>query len=195
MLYILLAIVALGHLSVPELIEAEEYTLAVAAEPVLGRAGRVMVALAAVLATSSAINSTLLGSSQMAVTMASERTMPMFLHPRGTVPRAAIACIAAVSGILTLAGSLEFIATFSSITFLLVTFSVGLANLKLRSDTGARATIVVAGLLLNAITVVLLITYLAGNEPWTLLGLALFYLLTTAAAILASRNASAGDGN
>ena len=192
-LYILLAIVALGHLSVSELIEAEEYTLAVAAEPVLGRAGRVMVALSAVLATSSAINSTLLGSSQMAATMASERTMPTFLHPRGTVPRAAVAFIAGVSAVLTLAGSLEFIATFSSITFLLVTFSVGLANLKLRSDTGARPTIVVAGLLLNGLTVVLLVIYLAGNEPWTLLGLALFYLLTTAAAILASRNASAGD--
>lgn len=192
-LYILLAIVALGHLSVSELIQAEEYTLAVAAEPVLGRAGRVMVALSAVLATSSAINSTLLGSSQMAATMASERTMPAFLHPRGSVPRAAIACIAGVSAVLTLAGSLEFIATFSSITFLLVTFSVGLANLKLRSETGASVAIVVAGLLLNATTVVLLVIYLAGNGPWTLLGLALFYLLTTAAAILASRNASTGD--
>lgn len=189
-LYILLTVVALGHLTVAELVDAQEYTLAVAAEPVLGAAGRVMVAIAAVLATSSAINATLLGSSQMTATMATERTVPAFLEPRATVPRSAIVVIAMSACVLTLAGSLEFIATFSSVTFLLVTFSVGVANLRLRGATHARLPIVVSGLLLNAATLVLLLVYLAGNEAPTLIDLAVFYALTTIAAMLTSRGAT-----
>ena len=186
-IYLLLAVVALGHLTVAELVDAQEYALADAADPVLGAAGRVMVASAAVLATSSAINSTLLGSSQMAATMAAERMMPAFLEPKAGLPRSAIVVIAMSASVLTFTGSLEFIATFSSVTFLLVTFSVGVANLRLRHSTRARLPVVVVGLALNVVTVGLLVAYLAGNEAPTLIGLGAFYALTAAVAVVMSR--------
>ena len=189
-LYIVLAVVALGHLSLDEIEAAEEYTLAVAAEPVLGEVGRVLVAVAAALATSSAINSTLLGASQMTARMSDDRVAPGWLQagPDG-VPRAGVVTIAALGAVLTLAGSLELIATFSSITFLLVTFCVGLAAFRLRSATRARPTIVLGGMALNVLTVALLVAYLAGNEPWTLVGVVAFYAATAAAAVVASRHA------
>ena len=189
-LYVVLAVVALGHLSLDEIAAAEEYTLAVAAEPVLGEVGRVLVAVAAALATSSAINSTVLGSSQMAAQMADDRVAPSRLRAGADgVPRVGVVLIAALAGALTLAGSLELIATFSSITFLLVTFGVGLAAFRLRDATRARPAIVLGGMALNVVTVALLVAYLAGNEPWTLVGVLASYAATTTAALVASRRA------
>jgi len=50
-IYVVLSIVAVGSLSQAELVAAEEYALAVAAEPSMGNAGRILVSVAALLAT------------------------------------------------------------------------------------------------------------------------------------------------
>ena len=60
-------------------------------------------------------------------------------------------------------GSLEVIASFSSMTFLLVSLLVYVANLRLRHRTRARASIVVVAIILMSVTIVLLWTYLAAN--------------------------------
>jgi len=70
-IYIVLAIVGVGNLGEAQLIEAKEYALAAAARPVLGEAGVVLVGVAALLATSSAINATTFGASRMMAQMAS----------------------------------------------------------------------------------------------------------------------------
>jgi amino acid transporter len=187
-LYILLAVVALRNLSIPELLAAKEYTLSRAAEPVLGAVGRDLVAVAALLATSSAINSTVLGSSQMTAEMGDDGTMPTPMARRSSnVPRVAIVVITAFALGLTLLGSLEFIATFSSVTFLLVTGAVGIANFHLRAQTRARPILVGAGVTLTGATLLTLVVYLAQNEPWALVGLVAFFALTAAAAAFTTR--------
>ncbi|NPA76508.1 MAG: amino acid permease [Candidatus Diapherotrites archaeon] len=74
--YVLVAVVALGHLEPHALVEAKDYALAVAAEPFLGRAGFVLIALAALLSTASAINATLYGSARIAYSLAKDGVIP-----------------------------------------------------------------------------------------------------------------------
>lgn len=190
-IYITLAVVAVGNLPIADLVDAEEYSLARATEPILGLLGRDLVAVAALLATSSAINSTVLGSSQMAAQMGDDATMPRAMARRvGGTPRTAILTVSALALVLSLLASLEFIATFSSITFLLVTGAVQVANLRLRRETQARLSVVSVGLALTAATLATVVVHLAFNDRAVLAGLALFYALVAVAAVAAVYHAT-----
>jgi amino acid transporter len=178
-IYVALGYVAVRALSVDELVAAEEYALAVVAQPILGAAGGLLVSLAALLATSSAINSTVFGASRMMAEMGEEGTMPPALARRNQagVPWGSVVAMTALGLALTLFGSLEVIASFSSMTFLLVSFAVSAANLRLHHHTSARVPIVVTGMALMAATIILLVVYLASNDPVTLAWVGGFYLV------------------
>ena len=167
LIYVGVAVVALGNLDAKSLVAAEEYALAVAAKPALGNAGAVLVDIAALLATSSAINATLFGAARMLAEMATETRVPQAfsLRSRTHVPWAAVVTITLLGGAFTLLGSLELIATFSSLTFLLVSLGVSAANLRLRHTTHSLAWIVLAGMGLMTVTIALLVRHLAANQP------------------------------
>lgn len=61
-IYVLVAVVAVGNLSYQEIISSRDYALAEAAKPSLGEMGFLLVTFAAVVSTSSAINATLYGT-------------------------------------------------------------------------------------------------------------------------------------
>ncbi len=161
-IYIVLAIVGVGNLGVDKLIAAKEYALAEAARPVLGEYGVVLVGIAALMATSSAINATVFGASRMMAQMALEQRMPKaFAHRNARrAPNMAIYALIACSGLFTLAGGLTVIAAFSSMTFLLVSIGVSAANLKLHRRSRSKPALIVLGLLLMGITVALLVVHL-----------------------------------
>jgi amino acid transporter len=177
-IYILLAIVAIGNLPEERIIAAEEYALAEAARPVFGEAGVLLVGLAALLATSSAINATVFGAARLMAEMAREGRMPALLAARNmdNVPWVATITLIGLGGLFTLAGGLKVIASFSSMTFLLVSIGVSVANWRLRRKTGAAAWAVIAGIGLMSITVLLLIVHLFRHEPDTLAAMAGIYL-------------------
>jgi len=161
-IYVGLSIVAIGGIPIDRLIQAKEYALAIAVEPSLGTGGRVLVSLAALLATSSAINATMFGASRMMAEMAAAEAAPVAFSFRSRidVPWIAILVITVLAIGLTVLGSLELIAAFSSITFLLVSTAVSVANYRLRNRTGARAEIIVVGIALMLATIVVMIIYL-----------------------------------
>lgn len=166
-IYLLVAFVAIGNLSPAEIAGAEEYALAEAAKPVLGRAGQVMIGIAALLSTSSAINATAFGASRMMAEMATDHMMPRAFSFRSrdtNVPWIAIVVFTALGIVFATINTLEMIAAFSSLTFLLVSFGVGVANLKLYRQTGARRGIVIAGLAVVLITMGLLIAHMWSNS-------------------------------
>ncbi|QDV48370.1 Inner membrane transport protein YbaT [Gimesia fumaroli] len=174
LIYFGVAVIAVGNLTPSEIAAAEEYALAVAAEPALGNAGGILVDLAALLATSSAVNATAFGASRMMAEMATENRMPhsFSFRSRTDVPWIAIVLLTVLAGAFTILGSLEFIALFSSMTFLLVSIAVSVANLKLRSITNSKAWIILLGIVLMLITVSLLILHLwnEGREMFLWLG-------------------------
>jgi len=168
--YMALSIVAIGSISVEKLIAAEEYALAVAVEPSLGSGGRILVSLAALLATSSAINATMFGASRMVAEMASDDAAPVAFsfRSRVDVPWIAMLTITILAIGLTALGGLELIAAFSSMTFLIVSLAVSIANFRLRNQTGSRSVFVVTGMALILATIVIMCVYLWRHAPTNL---------------------------
>jgi amino acid transporter len=162
MLYITVAFVALGTQTVAQLVDAREYALALAGGPVLGAVGPVLVDFAAILATSSAINATSFGASRMMAEMATERRMPeaFSFRSHANVPWMAVVVLTGAAVVFASLGSLETIAAFSSLTFLLISAGVSVANYRLRDQTRSHRSVVVLGLALMLVTIVLLIDYM-----------------------------------
>lgn len=185
-IYITITIVAVGNLDAGALMGAKEYALAVVSAPILGKWGVLLVDIAAIFATSSAINGTLFGSSRLASEMATDSLAPRIFsfHRRTDIPIIAIVIITALASLFTLFGKLDVIATFSSVTFLIVSIAVTVANLKLHKKTKSSLFLIILGLSLMGITVVLLFVYVARNIPWTLLFIVIVYAATVTAHLL-----------
>jgi amino acid transporter len=98
-IYVTLSLIAVGSLPESQLIAAKEYALAITAEPTLGNGGRILVSIAALLATASAINATMLGASRMMAQMASQREMPkaFSFRNRDAVPWMAVVTMAVLT--------------------------------------------------------------------------------------------------
>jgi len=78
-LYVLIAFITVGTVPESELLSAKDYALAVAAKPALGQVGFTVVAVAALLATFSAINATIYGNSRLAYILATEGELPKMM--------------------------------------------------------------------------------------------------------------------
>lgn len=106
LIYVALSLIAIGSISIEKLTAAKEYALAVAVEPSLGNGGRTLVSLAALLATSSAINATMFGASRMMAEMASDDAAPISFsfRSRVDVPWIAILTITILAIALTAFG-------------------------------------------------------------------------------------------
>ena len=188
-IYIALSIVAVGNLTPQALIQAKEYALAVAAQPVLGNAGPVLVGIAALLATSSAINGTVFGASRMMAEMATEEKMPkaFSFRSRTDIPWLAIVLLTCLALLFTLTNGLETIASFSSMTFLLVSIGVSVANLRLKSETRSSIPLILLGIVLMGATISTLIVYLWQNQRTTLMWIGIIYLLVIVIELLFSK--------
>lgn len=138
-IYVLIAIVVVGHLSFPEVAKGSDRALSVAAEQLMGKAGFVVIAIAAIMATSSAINATFFSTGRLAYIIAKTGELPRELersirgqHFEGTLMTAALALV--VANFVPL----EAIATMGSAGFLLLFMAVNIANVRLARETGSR---------------------------------------------------------
>ena len=195
-IYVVLAVVGVGNLGVAGLVKAEEYALAAAAYPVLGQAGVVLVGFAALLATASAINATAFGAARMMAEMAIERRVPkaFSFRTRTDVPAAALVVLIALAMAFALAGRLEVIAAFASMTFLIVSMAITVANIALRAETKSRLSLCLAGLVLMAATAVLLAVHLARTDPATLAWIGAIYAAVVLGELAYGRHAPVSLG-
>ncbi|MCA9774871.1 MAG: amino acid permease, partial [Myxococcales bacterium] len=139
-LYVLVSVVAVGNLTPQEIRDQKEYALAVAAKPFLGDAGFTLIALAALLSTSSAINATLFGTARLGMVMAKEHDLPrafMLKEKSRDVPWASLVIITALAIAFVNTADLTLISAFSSATFLLIFAAINLSAWRLRDRIGA----------------------------------------------------------
>lgn len=142
-LYIAIAIAVYGTLPVDKVIAAKNTALAAAAEPILGHIGYVLVSLSAMLATTSAINASLYGTTNQTYMLAKEGELPKGYNRRlwkqGTEGLAITTLIA-----LILANTLDLtaIASLASVTMLLVYLLVNIGHLRVIKQTGAKLYII-----------------------------------------------------
>ncbi len=138
LVYVTVAVVAAGNLTPEQVHQYGEYALAVAAQPVLGQAGFVLIALAALFSTASAINATLFGTARLGDVMARQKALPraFTLRSRRNVPWVALLALTLVTLVFVNTANLQIIAAFASSTFLLLFASVNAAAFRLRRDIG-----------------------------------------------------------
>jgi len=146
-LYVLVAIVTVGSLTFGQVHSASSYVLAEAARPGLGQVGFVLVAVAALLSTTSAINATLYGTARLSWTIARSGELPEAFDKR--VWGRPIEGLLVTTGLtLVVANSFDLrsIALTGSAAFLIIFAAVNAAAARLAKSRMQRTLAVVAAL-------------------------------------------------
>ncbi|WP_294946064.1 APC family permease [Sulfurivirga sp.] len=175
--YVLVSLVAVGNLTPEQIHKYGEYALAVAAQPFLGQAGFVLIGVAALFSTASAINATLFGTARLSHVMARQKDLPQAfsLKSRRNVPWAALLIITLVTLAFVNLANLDVIAAFASSTFLLLFAAVNGAALRLHRKIGLLWLWPLLGLIAALAAWVALMDYLYRHNPDTLKWVLVFY--------------------
>ena len=178
LLYVLVALVTVGNLSVDRIVAAKDFALAEAAKPFLGEAGFKLIALAAMLSTASAINATLYGAARLSYTIARDGELPEILE-RNVWGRPIEGLL--ITGGLTLFVANTFdltsISTIGSTGFLLIFAAVNTANALKAAQTNSTAWVSAAGAVTCILALCALVWQTAATAPAKLLILVAILLL------------------
>jgi len=188
-IYVVLALGALMALPKDEIIQNQEFALAAGAEKVLGFAGRLLVVGGAVLATASAISGTLFGASRLLAVIARDGNFPRSFaqRKRGGIPSRAIVLMATVAFAMVVLGGLEELLEFGSITFMIASFMMALANLKMRHETKTPLFLAMLALIALSGAVVAVLVYQATVNPQALFVTIGIYLMLGLGAVFSTR--------
>ena len=167
-LYVWIAMVTVGNLSFEEAKTAQDYVLAKAAEPFFGEVGFVIIGIAALLSTASAINATLYGSGRTSYLIAKHGELPHSFEKRIKNGYEGMVIVALLSIIFTTLFDINNISVAGSIGFLIVFTLVNYANLKLHKETKANRVIAGLGAFLGLVATLVLIGYNLIHSPQSL---------------------------
>jgi len=172
-LYVLISMVTLGNLPIKQIAAAQDYALAAAAKPFLGSFGYILITIAALLSTASAINATLYGASRVSYVIAKEGELPEKLEKK--VWQQPVEGLFITSGLTLLAANfidLTSLSTMGSAGFLLIFAAVNYANYKLFKKTHSRRPVALAGMLVCLAALGILIwqrATVAPSQIWVLI--------------------------
>jgi amino acid transporter len=167
-LYVLISIGVFGTLTVDEVTGFGETAIAEAARPSLGQTGFTMMAIAALLATSSSVNATIYASGGLTRMLAGVGQFPSFFGPSSRLGKHAGLLITA--GLVLVIGNLvdlSAIASVGSAIALAVFLLVAVAGYRRRADTGANAIVALAAVGVAAIVLVFFMIDTVRNDPAT----------------------------
>jgi len=154
-LYVLVSLGVFGTLTVQEVIDNGDTALAVAARPALGEAGFAIMALAALLATSSSVNANLYAATGSTAQLAEAGEFPPVFGQRARVggTRGLVISVVAVLLLANLV-DLTAIASLGSVVALGIFLITSVAALRLRADTGSQAWLIVVAIAATAFVLV-----------------------------------------
>ncbi len=164
-LYVLVSIVVVGSLSSAEIARTADFALAQAASATLGSAGFTMVAVAAVLATLSAINATLYGSARLSYTIASEGELPEGFERLTWNEPIGLHVTAGAGLAIAVALPLTSISAVASAVFLAVFTVVNVAAWRAGRSAGVRRPVAAVGVIGCAGALVVLVVRSATTDP------------------------------
>jgi amino acid transporter len=148
-LYIMVAGVTIGNLSVDKIVAAKDYALAAAARPFLGQYGYFLITIAALLSTASAVNATIYGAARLSYIVAKDGELPESLEYKiWNEPIEGLLITAGVTLVVANLFDLSSISMMGSAGFLLVFAAVNGANAVLAAKTGSRRWIPLLGVVL-----------------------------------------------
>ena len=180
-LYVLVAVVTVGSLSAGKILGAKDYALAEAARPSLGQFGFILIAIAAMLSTASAINATIYGAARLSYVIAKDGELPGILERKAWgKPIEGLLITAGVTLLIANLTDISSMSTVGSAGFLLIFAAVNGANVALASKTKSRSFISLIGMGLCLGALGSLIWQTVKNSPEQLW----FLLIITAGAFL-----------
>ena len=180
-IYVAVSLGVFGTLSVDTVVASGPTALAVAAQPILGAAGYTLMTVTGLFATAGATNGGLYPAAGLCEQLASTGQFPPVMGKRfgGRVPMGLL--VSALGAIvLTVGFSLDAIASIGSAAALLVFSLVTVAHFRVRSETGARLSLLVLALATAGIALFAFIVTTLIAEPaaiWTLAGILLLSVL------------------
>ena len=178
-LYVLVAIVTVGSLSQETIAGAKDYALAEAAKPGLGAAGFTAVAIAAVMATFSAINATIYGNARLGYALAKDGELPVFIERQyWHRPVSGVITTVVLSLLLANLVNLEAIATTASAGFLFIFTVVNAACWKLAREAKANRIICTVSFTLSLAALVTLLVHTYNTDIKTLFLITLAWLFS-----------------
>lgn len=156
-LYLIIAAVTVGSLAFSDIATAQDYVLAEAAKPMLGKVGFTIITVAALISTFSAINASLYGGSKVNYEIAVDDELPkeftrkLWNQPIGLL----ITTVATIVLVNTL--KLESISTAGSVGFLLIFAVVNYTGFKLHKDINGNKIIPILGFVFCLIAMIALL--------------------------------------
>jgi amino acid transporter len=182
LLYVLISIGVFGTLTVDEVIAHGDTALAEAARPVLGNAGYAMMAIAALLATSSSVNANIYGAVGSTKELADTGLFPPIFGRPGTFGSTrGLGISAAVVLVLANLVDLSSIASLGSVVALVIFLMVAVAGLRLRAVAGINLAVVLTAILSTLVVLVVFVITTWVEDPR--LFVAMLAVLTLAIAI------------
>ncbi len=146
-LYVLVAVVTVGTLPVDKIVAAKDYALAEAARPSLGHKGFILIAVAAMLSTASAINATIYGAARLSYIIAKDGELPSTLETKTWgEPLEGLLITSGFTLIIANLADLSSMSTMGSAGFLFIFAAVNGANVLLADETGSKRSLSLTGL-------------------------------------------------
>jgi len=181
-LYVLVSIVTVGNLSADKIVESKDFALAESARPFLGQAGFVVIAIAALLSTSSAINATLYGASRISYIIAKTGELPKKLERKiWNKPLEGLIITSVLTLIIANIFDLSSIAIMGSSGFLLIFGAVNFVNFRLHKKTSSKKWISLIGCIGCVIALAVLIWQSNNTSPE---GIWIFVLMVSSAFLI-----------
>jgi amino acid transporter len=167
-LYVLVAVGVFGTLTVAQVIDNGSTALAVAAKPRLGDAGYVMMAIAAMLGTSSSVNANIFAATGSTVKLAETGTFPPAFGRRALIggTRGLVISVIAVL-LLALLVDLTAIASLGSVVALIIFLVTSIAAYRLRAETGSKTWLLLTGITLTVVVLVVFTVQTVQTAPQT----------------------------
>ena len=190
-LYIVVAFAVFGNLTLSEITHAKDYALAEAARPVFGQIGFTIMAVAALISTSSSINANLYATTNITYQMAKDGDLPE-IYERNIWHSSEGLIISAIFLILIiLFFNLGEIATMGSIFILFIHVFVHVGHFLKIKKTGASRLIVAFAIISLSVTIVLALIYtskhISGIGYYVVGGFVLSYILEMALRLVTKR--------
>jgi amino acid transporter len=178
-IYVAVSLGVFGTLTVEQVIASGGTALAVAAQPVLGRAGYWLMSVTALFATAGATNSGLYPAAGLCEQMASVGQFPPVLGRRwGQRVPTGLLLTSAIAIVLAAGFGLTAIASIGSAIALVVFALVTGGHLRIRSNTGARTWVLV---LAEVCTVAVLVNFVVTtlvHEPGSMIAIGAVLVLS-----------------
>ncbi len=173
-LYIVIATITVGSLPFSKIATAQDYVLAEAAKPMLGKLGFTIITVAALISTFSAINASLYGGSRVSFEIAEDDELPHELTSKLWNQPIGLFITAVMTLFLANTLNLESISTAGSVGFLLIFAMVNYVGFKLSKEVNGSKTIPIIGFILCTVaTIVLIIQQYSTNKTGVLIAISL----------------------